>query len=44
MKKFIFYTFVAIIAYLALVHFTGFASDVGALGKTYAEGVKALQG
>ena len=37
-------TFVLILAYLILSRAFGFSMAVSALGKTYVEGVKALQG
>lgn len=35
---------ILILAYLVLVHFTGFAADIGALGKATAETTKTFQG
>lgn len=43
-KEFITFTFLAILAYLALVHSTGLAQDISALGKAYESGVQKLQG
>lgn len=44
MKKFVFYTFLAVGGYLALSHATGFGYDLKAIGSTYSGGVKTLQG
>jgi len=44
MKKIVFYTFILILAYLALIHFTGFTKDLSTGGKVYTGAVTALQG
>ncbi len=35
---------VLIIAYLVLLHYTGFASDIGSIGKSTGELAKTFQG
>jgi hypothetical protein len=44
MKKIVFYTFLLILAYLALVHYTGFAKDLTTGFSGYTGAVTALQG
>lgn len=43
-KNLLWYTFVAIIAYLLLVHWRGANTLLGGGAKAYIGGVKALQG
>lgn len=37
-------TLLLVVLFLVLTHFTGFESDIKALGSAYTGGVKALQG
>lgn len=44
MRKTIFYMFLLIAGYLALVHFGGFSADLGATQKLATGSITALQG
>lgn len=44
MRKTIYYIFALILAYLALVHFTGFSKDLGAAKTLGVSTITALQG
>lgn len=44
MRRGLYYVFILILAYLALVHFTGFSKDLGAGTNLFKTGVVALQG